>query len=258
MEEEITQASVMRDLNTNFIAKRVIYHSQVTSTMELAKKEALAGVLDGTVIIADEQTAGKGRMGRLWSSPKGCIALSIVLYPKPASLSFLIMVASLAVIRTIKCVTGLCARIKWPNDILINGKKVCGVLVESGVQDNESNYAVIGIGVNVNLKATCLDEVSLTATSLSDELGKRVSRLETVRKLLCEIESLYLSAQEGEAVYGEWRQNLETLGRKVQVRSGNNLYKGVAEDVEKDGSLMLRLEDGSQKCIVAGDVTLPQ
>jgi len=236
VEEKITAASIMRDLNTSFIAKRIIYHSQMPSTMELARKEALAGVPDGTVVIADEQTAGKGRMGRFWSSPKGCIALSIVLYPKPAYLPFLIMVASLAVMHTIKCVTGLCAQIKWPNDILINGKKVCGVLVESGVRGNESNYTVIGIGINVNLEADCLDEVSLTATSLSDELGSRVSRLETVRKLLCEIESLYLSAQDGEAVYDEWRQNLETLGRQVQVRSGNNLYKGVAEDVEKDGA----------------------
>ena len=258
MEEKITEASIARDLNTSFIGQRIIYHSKIPSTMKVARREALEGALEGTAIIADEQTVGKGRIGRFWSSPKGCIALSIILYPKPAYLPSLIMVASLAVMHTIKCVTGLRSQIKWPNDVLINGKKVCGILVESGIQGSESNYAIVGIGINVNLEATCLDEVSLTATSLSDELGSQVSRLEIARELLREMECLYLSAQDGEAVYQEWRQNLETLGRWVNVKSGNDLYEGFAESVEKDGSLMLRLKDGSLKRIVAGDITLPQ
>jgi len=258
VEEKITEASIARDLNTSFVGQRIIYHSKIPSTMELARREALEGALEGTAVITDEQTAGKGRIGRFWSSPKGCIALSIILYPKQAYLPSLIMVASLAVMHTIKCVTGLRSQIKWPNDVLINGKKVCGILVESGVQGGRSNYAIIGIGINVNLEAAYIGEVSLMATSLSDELGKQVSRLEIVRKLLREIERLYLSAQDGEAVYQEWRQNLETLGRSVSAKSGNDVYEGIAESVEKDGSLMLRLRDGSLKRIVAGDVTLTQ
>ena len=258
MEEKITEASIARDLNTNFVGQRIIHRLKIPSTMELARKEALEGTPEGTVIIADEQTAGKGRIERFWSSPKGCIALSIILYPKPDYLPSMIMVSSLAVMHTIKCVTGLRPQIKWPNDVLINDKKVCGILVESGVQGGESIYAIVGIGINVNLEAICLDEVSLTATSLSDELGSQVSRLEIVKKLLREIERLYLSAQDGEAVYREWRQNLETLGRSVNAKSGNDLYEGVAESVEEDGSLMLRLRDGILKRIVAGDITLPQ
>jgi len=258
VEEKITEASIARDLNTSFIGKRIIYRLKIHSTMDVARREALEGVTEGTMVIAGEQTAGKGRIGRFWSSPKGCIALSIILYPKPAYLPSLIMVSSLAVIHTIKCVTGLRSQIKWPNDVLINGKKVCGILIESGVQGSESNYAIVGIGINVNLEATCLDEVSLTATSLSDELGSQVSRLEIVRKLLREIERLYLSAQDGEAVYQEWRQNLETLGRSVSAKSGDDVYEGIAESVEKDGSLILRLRDDSLKRIVAGDVTLKQ
>jgi BirA family biotin operon repressor/biotin-[acetyl-CoA-carboxylase] ligase len=226
--------------------------------MEVAKREALKGTLDGTVVIADEQTAGKGRIGRFWSSPKGCIALSIILYPKPAYLSSLIMVASLAVMHTIKSVTGLYSPIKWPNDVLINGKKVCGILVESGVQGSDSNYAIIGIGINVNLEARCLDDVSFMATSLSNELGREVSRLKIMRKLLRDIERLYISANEDEMVYREWQRNLETLGRLVNAKSGENTYEGIAESVERDGSLLLRLRDGSQKRFVAGDVILPQ
>lgn len=256
MEEKLTEAFIASGLDTTFVGRNIICHSKIASTMDAAKKMALESAPEGSVIIADEQTAGKGRIGRLWSSPRGCIALSVILYPKPAYLSSLIMVASLAVMHAITDVTGLHPQIKWPNDILINGKKVCGILAESGAQANRGNYAVIGIGINVNLRATCLDEVSLTATSLSDELGGRVSRLEIVRKLLLEIERLYISAQEGEAVFREWQQNLVTLGRPVNAKSGDKVYEGIAESVERDGSLMLRLRDGSLKRIVAGDVAL--
>ena len=256
MKEKLTEASIASGLDTTFVGRKIIYHSKIASTMDVARKMALEGAPEGNVVIADEQTAGKGRIGRLWSSPRGCIALSVILYPKPAYLSSLIMVASLAVMHAITDVTGLHSQIKWPNDVLINDKKVCGILAESGVQGSRGNYAIIGIGINVNLRATCLDEASLTATSLSDELGSQVSRLEIVRKLLLEIERLYISAREGEAVYQEWQQNLVTLGRPVNAKSGNNVYEGIAESVERDGSLMLRLRDGSLKRIVAGDVTL--
>lgn len=256
MKEKLTEASIKRDLCTSLVGRRIIHHLKIPSTMEFARREALAGAPEGTVIIADEQTAGKGRIGRIWSSPRGCIALSIILYPKTAYLSSIIMVVSLAVMHTIKYVTGLHPKIKWPNDILINGKKVCGILVESGVQGSESNYTIIGIGINVNLETTCLDGVSLTATSLSDELGKQESRLKIVRELLREIERLYLLAKNSEVVYQEWWKNLETLGRSINVKLGNDIYEGVAESVDRDGSLILRLRDGNIKRIVVGDVTL--
>lgn len=256
MKELLTEAYIKKGLGTNFIGQRIIYHSKIPSTMEVAKREAQKEAPEGTLVIADEQTAGKGRIGRCWSSPKGCIALSIVLYPKPAQLSSIIMVASLAVMRTIKSVTGLRSLIKWPNDILINGRKVCGILVECGVQNSNSNYAIVGIGINVNLEATCLGGMSFSATSLSDEMGGQVSRIEIVRKLLAEIESLYISAQEDEIVYLEWQSNLETLGRQVSVKLCNTIYRGIAESVERDGTLIIRIGDGSLKRIVAGDVLL--
>ena len=256
MEDDLSEVSVTRGLETRFIGQRIIHYPKIPSTMEVAKREALRGAIEGTVVIADEQTAGKGRMRRVWFSPKGCIALSIILYPNIASLSSLIMVASLAVVHTIKAITGLRLRIKWPNDVLINSRKVCGILIESGVRNSSIAYAVVGIGINVNLKATYLTGVSMSATSLSHELGREVSRLELVRRLMIEFEQLYISVQNGESIYQEWRDNLETLGKRVRAQSGNIVYEGIAESVTEDGSLMLCCSDGSLIKLTAGDVTL--
>lgn len=256
MKDSLTKGSITRDLATRFIGHRVILYSKTASTMEVARREAIQGAIEGTVIISGKQTAGRGRLGRLWLSPRGCVAVSVILYPDIAFLPSLIMVASLAVVHTIVDITGLQPQIKWPNDIMINGKKVCGIMVESGVRDSNIDYTIIGIGINVNLEAAALGELSLPATSLSDELGRGVSRLELVRRLLVEIERLYLSAQSSEAVYREWKDSLETLGRRVHARSGDRLYEGIAESVDKDGSLLLRCPDGELTRILAGDVTL--
>lgn len=245
---------VSADLETRFIGRRIIYNPKLPSTMAVARREARRGAPEGTVVVADEQTAGRGRMKRLWLSPRGSISLSVILYPDMLYLPSLIMVASLAVAHTIRAVSGLRPQVKWPNDVLINGKKVCGILIESGVRGGAVDYAVIGIGINVNLGAA--DFSGFSATSLSDELGKDVSRLELTRKLLVEIERLYLSLPGGDDVYREWRDSLITLGREVRARMGETEYRGTAESVDRDGSLLLRSPDGSRQRIPAGDVTL--
>ena len=256
MENSLSPASITSNLGTRFVGQRVIYYPRLASTMEVAKREAQQGATEGTVVIADEQTAGKGRLKRVWLSPKGNIALSIILYPSVAHLPSLIMLASLAVVHSIEAVTGLKSQIKWPNDVLINGRKVCGILIESEVQGNIVNYAIIGIGINVNLRLTDFPEIRLTATSLSDELGRSVSCLSVVRHLLVDMERLYLALRAGESIYEEWRDSLVTLGRMVRVESGETTYEGVAESVAKDGSLLLRHSDGSLAKIVTGDATL--
>ncbi len=252
----LSPASITNNLETRFVGQRVIYYPSLASTMEVAKQEARKGAAEGTVIIADEQTAGKGRIKRVWLSPKGSIALSVILYPSVAYLPSLIMLASLAVIHSIEAVTGLKSQVKWPNDVLINGKKVCGVLIESNVRGDIVDYAIIGIGVNVNLRLYDFPEIQPTATSLSDELGRDVSRLDVIRCLLVEIERLYLALLAGGSIYEEWRDSLVTLGRRVQVKSGKTIYEGIAESVARDGRLLLRHSDGSLFKIVAGDVTL--
>jgi BirA family biotin operon repressor/biotin-[acetyl-CoA-carboxylase] ligase len=257
LNEEITQESITSELTTSLIGRKIYYYPQVGSTMEIAREKALKGAIEGTLVITDEQVAGRGRLGRIWQSPLGSIALSVILYPEIFHLPQLNMLASLAVVNAIKGIAGVEANIKWPNDVLIKGKKVCGIIVESEIKNKRILYAIIGIGINVNLEVGCLGEMPLPATSLADEYGRHLSRLELIRELLVEIERLYLSLkQDNDDVFRRWRDNLETLGRRVEVHDGDNIYKGVAEKVAEDGRLCLRLTDGSLKKVTAGDVTL--
>jgi len=243
-------------LGTSFVGLKVIVYPQLASTMEIAKIAASNGVPEGTVIVAEEQTSGKGRLDRFWISPKGCVTLSVILYPDIKHLTYLIMIASLAVLHTIKKITGIKATIKWPNDILINGKKVSGILIESVINIKNVGYAVIGIGINVNLNTKDYAEIAPIATSLSDEKGKYISRLDIIRTLLVEIEKLYLISKNGDALYKEWCENMDTIGKKVSAKSGDIVYEGIVESVAEDGSLILLLSDGKLVNFTAGDVTL--
>lgn len=258
VEENLSSTDISRNLETSFIGQKVIAHPSLTSTNDIAKREAKRGAREGTVVFAEEQTAGRGRIKRAWLSPKGSIALSIILHPTPAHLPSLIMVASLAVAHCIEKVSGLKAQIKWPNDVLVNDKKVCGILIESDIRGSVVDYAIIGIGINVNLNPADFPEISSTATSLSHELGRELSRLDMIRCLLVDTEKLYLALPEGDSVFREWRDRLVTLGKRVEVSSGKASYQGIAESVASDGSLFLRQADGSLIKIVTGDVSLRQ
>lgn len=255
-ENSLSPTTITDNLETHFVGQRVIYYPSLTSTMEVARQEAQRGAAEGTVIIAGEQTAGRGRIRRIWLSLRGSIALSIILYPSIVYLPSLIMLASLAVAHSIESVTGLKVQLKWPNDVLISGRKVCGILIESNVKGGKVDYAIIGIGINVNLRLADFPEFSPVATSLSDELGREVPLIELIRCLLVEVERLYLALPSGESIYQQWRDRLITLGRRVEVRWGKTMHAGVAESVTGDGSLLLRCSDGSLTKIVAGDVTL--
>lgn len=255
-EGSLSAAAITDNLGTRFIGQRVLYHPRLKSTMDVARRQAQQGATEGTIVIAGEQTAGRGRIKRAWLSPKGSIALSLILYPELGYLSSLIMVASLAVVHSIERVTALKSQIKWPNDVLINGKKVSGTLIESEVKGNQVDYAILGIGINVNLRLSDFPEIPPTATSLSQELGRDVSQLAMIRRLLVELERLYLALPSGDSVYQQWRNNLMTLGKKVRVSSDETTYEGIAESVAQNGSLLLRQPDGSLVKIVAGDVTL--
>jgi BirA family biotin operon repressor/biotin-[acetyl-CoA-carboxylase] ligase len=254
--DKLTPEAITNNLGTRFIGQRVLYFPSVTSTNDVAKQEARRRAAEGTVVIADEQTAGKGRLGRIWTSPEGTLAYSVILYPEIIQLPYLIMVASLSVVYAIQEITGLKAQIKWPNDVQINGKKVCGILIENSLRGNAVDYAVIGIGVNVNLNLEAYPEIATTATSLSGESGREFSLLSMVRQLLVELDKLYLTLSNSDAIFEEWRNNLATLGQKVKATSGDTVYEGTAESVERDGSLVLRQSDGTRARISQGDVTL--
>jgi len=240
---------------TQFIGQRLIYFPSLPTTMEVAKEYAQQKCPEGTVIMAEEQIAGRGRRGRDWLSPKGGIYLSLILYPPVNLLPSLMMLASLAAVKAIEKACPLKPQIKWPNDIFLHGKKVGGILIESAIRGEEVDYAIIGIGININLDPSFFPQISTSATSLVKELGRELSPLPIIKSLLEEIEGLYLGLLKGEDIYSQWRERLETLGRRVKVSGEGWEEEGIAQDVDRDGSLILRRDDITLR-VVAGEVSL--
>ena len=254
---DIPLASIVENLRTKFVGHNILYYPVTSSTMDMARQAVRDGAAEGTIVVADQQTAGRGRLGRKWlSPPDSSILLSIILYPRLHELPRLNMAACLAVARSIEKATGLKPTIKWPNDVLIDGKKVSGILIESDVQRDAVNYVIVGLALNVNLDPSSIPEIAETATSLKQVLGHDVSRLEMLESLLAEFEKLYSTMRRGEPIDEEWRGRLETLGKEVTVTCGQDVREGYAESVDEDGNLLLRLEDGRLMTIAAGDVTL--
>jgi BirA family biotin operon repressor/biotin-[acetyl-CoA-carboxylase] ligase len=244
-------------LTTQFIGRRLLYLTSTGSTMDVARTEAESGAPDGTVVLAEEQTKGRGRFDRAWVSPAGQnLYLTIVMRPALKRLRSLSIVSPLAVALAVEARTGLIPRIKWPNDVLINGRKVSGVLIESEVRGDVVDYAIVGVGINVNFDVEQSPEIAAIATSVKCELSREISREELLATVLNQFEQLYQDAPEGDAVLKEWRTRLDTLGREVRVTFRDQVYEGVAEDVDQDGNLILAQPDGTLRTIEAGEVTL--
>jgi len=250
-------SKALRDgLTTRFVGRRLEYRGALVSTQDLARELARAGTPEGTVVLAGRQTAGRGRLGRSFVSPRGGLYFTVVLRPALEHLRPLPIVAGLAVARGLEQVAGLRTTLKWPNDVLVGGRKVCGILVESELSGEAVNYVLLGIGINVNADMSAYPEIAAIATSAAAEAGRQVSREALAAAVLNELEELYLAAQAGQRVQDEWRARLETLGRQVRVTWGEAVEEGLAEDVDGDGSLILRRPDGNRVTIAAGDVTL--
>lgn len=248
----------MQGLNTRFVGQRCYRYYEVPTTMEVARKLAKEGAPEGTVVIADTQTAGRGRLGRSWFSPRGGLAMSVIFKPAIEHIPYMVMVASLSVVEAVKQTTGIICSLKWPNDVLIGGKKVCGILIENEMTAGQVSFTIVGIGVNINFDPSTFPEISDTATSLSCELGKSVDSDEFVRALLFELERLYLQIRAGKTygVYRLWKERLETLRKWITVKSGQQVEEGRAVDVTEKGSLVLQRADNSLIEIMAGDVTI--
>ena len=208
------------------------------------------------MVLAGRQTAGRGRLGRFWISPRGGLYLTVVLRPSAEHLKSLVIIAALAVARAIEGLAGLQTSLKWPNDVLVAGRKIAGILSESELVGENVSHALVGIGVNVNADMAAYPETAPLATSVMTELGREVSREALAARLLNEFETLYLAAQAGKPMDEEWRARLGMLGKEVRVRFGEQVEEGLAEDVDSDGNLILRRADGSRATIAAGDVTL--
>ena len=256
-EPEVFSAAALRKrLSTRIIGRRIIYHDRLPSTMDAAREAARNGISEGAVIITGEQVRGRGRLNREWLTPAGNIALSIILYPDMKTVPYLIVMAATAVCRSIEAVTGLKPGIKWPNDILVNGKKVCGILIENELPHKGIVTSVIGIGINTGLKPEVYREITETATSIEREAGTGVSRTEIIVGLLEAFDELYDPGQDRATVYDDWKSRLVTLGEEVTVTWKDKVMEGTAESVDESGALLLRLPDGSTTVVVAGDVTL--
>jgi len=247
---------VEQRLTTRSLGRVISYLTTTTSTQDVARREAEDGVEEGLTVVAEEQTAGRGRLGRSWVSPSGKnLYVTFVLRPGLTRLRALSMAAPLAVANALQSATGLSAALKWPNDVLVSGRKLCGILIDSELAGADVRYALVGIGINVNFDVEENSEIASIATSIKREMGAPASREHLLAALINEFERLYLDTPVP-AVHSAWKERLETLGRPVTVTFRDAVHEGVAEDVGPDGSLVLRRPDGSQMVIEAGEVTL--
>ena len=258
MPTNLVAATLRGGLYTRVVGRRIMFFQNLGSTMDEADRHGAAGVVDGTVVVAETQQASRGRFGRTWVSQPGNLYFSVIFYPTMKALPLLSPLAGVAVVRAIAKTTGLRPRIKWPNDVLIAGKKVAGILVESVISGEEVLYAVLGIGVNVALDPDALGELSATATSLNAATAREVPREDLLRRLLQELDGLYLDLKKGESPIEEWRGLLDTLGCRVTASAGGESPTGMAEGVDDLGNLQLRLDDGRLITLTTGDVTLAQ
>jgi len=285
-ELETTQSSQLNlealqgELDTQFFGadSRLVFVPVVDSTNILAMQLARQGAAEGTVVLTDSQTAGKGRLGRQWLDVQGRHVLSSTILRPQFSPYLLVMIASLAVVNAITSVCKVVASIKWPNDILIGNRKVAGILIETSHDQQGRMLAIVGIGVNVNGPSnqlatsteTDLQRPGATATTLQSECGHVVSRETFIAHLLFNLEDLYLRLQQeaqepvakvnqatSRLIREQWRSQLSTLGRYIEVRQGNTLVSGVAEDVDDTGELLLRCHSGKRVSITWGDIGYP-
>lgn len=255
--EKLSPDAIRRGLTTRFIGQEVVCYDSLNSTNEVAKDLARQGTPDGTLVVADQQTAGKGRRGRRWLAPRGTsLLMSLILHPSLTTpeIPRLTMASSLAVANAIEEVTRLPVHLKWPNDILLGGKKAGGILVEVGLSGGVLDYAVIGIGVNVNLDVRLVPEIADIATSISAELGRSASRLELLRALLRLMESEYDLLLKGRSPHERWMARLCLLGEEVEVTTPWGQESGRAESVDADGALIVHRGDGTTVRITVGDV----
>ncbi|MFH1624404.1 MAG: biotin--[acetyl-CoA-carboxylase] ligase [Pseudomonadota bacterium] len=259
--DKLIPISIKDGLKTSFIGQEIFYYPKAESTNVVAKRLAMDGAREGTVVIAEEQTKGRGRLDRDWLSPAyKNILISLIFRTRvqPSQVFSLTMLTSLAIVKAIRSTTRLNALIKWPNDIYIGNRKAGGILTEFSAEQDRVDFVVVGIGLNVNFDPTICSEIKDSATSLSNVLGKKVSRIELLRSILEEIEKGYNVLTEGKVsqIRDEWNRYSLITGKPVRITCFDTVEEGIAESVDEDGCLILRDSRGRRKRILSGDVSL--
>lgn len=253
-------AEVQADLDTERIGREIVYYAETDSTNLRAHELGKAGAAEGTVVIADGQTAGRGRLGRQWCSPPGVNLYASVLVRPPVAprhASQLTFLSAAAVARAVAETGGLQATVKWPNDVLVGGRKLAGLLNELDAETERIHYLVLGIGVNLNMRAEQFpDDLRYPATSVLLETGARVSRTDFARCLLRHLDRLYaLYLESGfEPVLDAWKAYFDLCGRMVEVDYQDRRVTGCVTGLDSDGALLLDRVDGGRERVLAGDV----
>ncbi|MHB8909650.1 MAG: biotin--[acetyl-CoA-carboxylase] ligase [Syntrophales bacterium] len=261
--ERLLPAEIKDGLNTAVFGRgRIDYFAQTDSTNVRAREIAAEGAPEGTIVIAEEQLQGKGRRGRVWYSPAGeGIYVSVILRPsvQPYEAPQLVLMTAVAAAETLLAHAAVPAAIKWPNDILVGGKKIAGILTEMSVDMDRIDYVIIGMGLNVNTPAEALPpEIAGIATSLRAETGRAFSRVELLRTYLEELEGYYALFRERrfEKIRERWLELAKIIGRQVRIAGIEQTYEGEVVDVDPNGFLILKSPDGTTQRILAGDVSL--
>lgn len=248
-------------IRTKWCGRRVQYYEQTGSTNIQAKRLAEEGAAGGTLVVADMQTDGRGRRGRGWISPAGTnVYYTLLLRPQfqPDKASMLTLVMALAVARAVEDVTGVSTHIKWPNDVVMNGRKMVGILTEMSAESDYIHHIVIGVGINVG-EQQFPEELADRVTSVDREAGRKIPRAELIQKCMEYFETYYESFAECgsmSGLMGEYHDYLINRGRSVRVLDPRGEYGGMAEGINENGELLVRLEDGSIRAVYAGEVSV--
>ena len=257
----MSKAEIESLVDTKWAGKNVVYYDEIDSTNNRAKEAGDNGAAHGTLFVADMQVAGKGRRGRVWKSPSGSsIYMTILLYPEisPLKAPQLTLVMAIAVAEGIKEVTGLDTKIKWPNDIVVNGRKICGILTEMSTEIDYINHVVIGAGINVN-QDDFPEDIRKTASSLKMELGKQVKRSELIAAIMKSFEKdyeIFVKTEDLSGLQELYNSMLVNLDRDVKVLEPGNEYEAHALGINKTGELIVRTAEGEEKEIYAGEVSV--
>jgi BirA family transcriptional regulator, biotin operon repressor / biotin---[acetyl-CoA-carboxylase] ligase len=248
-------------LKTTIIGRQVFFYPKIDSTNSQAKAIAGQGIHDGALVITDYQTQGQGRLKRQWvSPPQKNLLLSVVFCPlvAPSKIFQVTLFASVAICKSLNTLFKIKAGIKWPNDVYVNNRKICGVLTDVATDQKRVKWVVVGIGLNVNADPSFAPELDSLATSIKRETGKAQKRLPILKRILEEMDRLYKRFLSGETTHirDEWLSHSIILGKKVNIFSDGLQETGIAETIDEDGALIPLTPDGERKKIVAGDVSL--
>lgn len=257
--EHIKRDEISKNLNTKYIGKDIYIFNEVMSTNTIAKFLSMNGVGNGAVVISEKQTKARGRSGKNWESPLGGVWLSIILNPNVnhSKIPLITLATGVAVENTLKRIGVKNAEIKWPNDILIHGKKVCGILTEAITSFNTIESVIIGVGIDANISIENFpEELQENMTTLNDEIGEKVDKNLLIKLFLEEFEKIseQFINEEYETILKEWRKNSYTIGKIVEVHEPfSKPYDGYVLGISRDGSLVVEKIDGTLEKVISGE-----